>query len=206
MVSKRVMDQYTVIGLACSFIAMKVLLIMSTFCQMEYCAGGIDGNRGPLQQTANTGKRVVLLLVFLLLLLVKQVNMTDSNENDDIVNLHVVDALLTAAQHQSLKPTVAKQDLSLVSQWAKFDLFEKVKFLYNQDKDLEVGGMLYKLFVNDCKDRLVGLKGTVGEYRKIYVELLWQEANKKKCNLVANGLTTRRSSVYATMQHRFVGK
>ena len=65
--------------------------------------------------------------------------------------------------------------------------------------------MLYKLFVNDCKDRLVGLKGTVGDYRRVYVELLWQEANKKKCNLVANGLTTRRSSVYATMQNRFVG-
>jgi hypothetical protein len=149
---------------------------------------------------------VLLLVVFLLLLQFKQVNMTESHDNDNIVHLPGVNALLTAAQHQSLKPTVAKQDLSLVSQWAKCDLFEKVKFLYNQEKDLEVGGMLYKLFVNDCKDRLVGLKGTFGEYRKIYVELLWQEANKKKCNLVANGLTTRRSSVYATMQHRFVGK
>ena len=102
---------------------------MSNSCWLEYCAGGIDGNRVLVQQPPKI--EWLVLLVFLLLLLVKQANMTDSNENDDIVNLPGVDALLTAAQHQSLKPTVAKQDLLLVSQWAKFDLFEKVKFLYN---------------------------------------------------------------------------
>ena len=63
-----------------------------------------------------------------------------------------VDVLLTAAQSRMDRPSVDKQDLLLVMQWAKLDLFKKVKFHYNQEKDLEVGSMLYKLFVNDCKD------------------------------------------------------
>jgi hypothetical protein len=117
-------------------------------------------------------------------------------------------ALVQAGNGTVTKPTVAKEDLLLVSQWAKTDLFEKVKFLYNPDKDLQVNGRLYKLFVNECKERLVGLRGpmAIGDYRRVYVELLWQEANKKRKNLVANALTTRRSSVYSAMQNRFVGK
>jgi hypothetical protein len=133
--------------------------------------------------------------------------MSQGADNEAVGNETGINALSTAAQSRSTKPTVEQMDLLLVTQWARVDLFEKVKFLYNQEKDLEVGGMLYKLFVNDCKDRLMGLKGplAIGEYRRIYVELLWQEANKKKSNLVANGLTIRSSSVYATMQNRFVG-
>ena len=71
-----------------------------------------------------------------------------------------------------------------------------------------MNGRLYKLFINDCKDRLVGLKGpmAVGEYQMMYVELLSQEANKKRRNLIATGLVTRCSSVYTAMQNRLVGK
>ena len=63
-------------------------------------------------------------------------------------------------------------------------MFEKVKFLYNPDRELQVNGVLYNLFlVNDCKGILQGLKtpmATGGEYRRLYVALLWQEANRKK--------------------------
>jgi hypothetical protein len=108
----------------------------------------------------------------------------------------------------TLGVALEKEDMALLSQWAKNDLFEKVKFLYNPEKDLKVNGSLYNLFVADCKSRLVGLKSPLanGEYRKMYVQFLWQEGNKKKVNVVANGLTTRRSGVYAAMQNRFVGK
>ena len=43
---------------------------------------------------------------------------------------------------------------------------------------------MYYHFVCMCKDKLIGLKGTkaVGAYRRLYVELLWQEANQKKKN------------------------
>ena len=110
--------------------------------------------------------------------------------------------------HAAGKPTILKEDLELLTKWVRTDLFEKVKFLYNPDTDLQINGSLYKLFVNDCKGRLIGLKGPLatGDYRRIYVELLWQEANKRKRNLVANGLTTRRSTVYSAMQNRFIGE
>lgn len=106
------------------------------------------------------------------------------------------------------KPTVAQEDLEIMSQWVRTDLFDKVKFLYNPEKDLQVNGALYKLFITNCKERLVGLRGphATAEYRRMYVELLWQEGNKKRRHVVANGLTSRRSSVYSAMQNRFVGK
>ena len=105
------------------------------------------------------------------------------------------------------RPVVAKEDLEVLSNWVKRELFEKVKFLYDTDRELQINGDLYYLFVSLCKDKLIGLKerNAVGEYRRLYVELLWQEANQKKRNLVANGLTMRRSSVYLAMQNRFVG-
>ena len=111
-------------------------------------------------------------------------------------------------RHAAGKPTILREDLELLTKWVRTDLFEKVKFLYNPDTDLQINGSLYKLFVNDCKGRLIGLKGPLatGDYRRIYVELLWQEANKRKRNLVANGLTTRRSTVYSAMQNRFIGE
>ena len=106
------------------------------------------------------------------------------------------------------KPALRQEDLAIVTQWVKNELFEKVKFLYNPEHELQVNGILYNLFVDDCKGRLVGLNTptATGEYRRMYVELLWNEANKKKKNLVANGLTAKRSSVYSAMQNRFVGK
>ena len=110
--------------------------------------------------------------------------------------------------HQQQEATVAKEDLEIVAEWVKRDLFEKVKFLYNPQKDLAFEGKIYKKFVRNCKDRLIGLK--IGmpsdEYKELYTKMVWTEANKKKLNIVANALTTRRSSVYSAMQNRFVGK
>ena len=100
------------------------------------------------------------------------------------------------------RPVVEIKDLNVLSNWVKKELFDKVKFLYDPDSELRVNGDLYYHFVCMCKDKLIGLKGTkaVGENRR-----LWQEANQKKKNLVANGLTMRRSSVYSAMQNQFVG-
>ena len=103
---------------------------------------------------------------------------------------------------------VKTEDLDVLSNWVKKELFEKVKFIYDANIDLRLNGEIYWEFVRTCKDRLIGLKGSeaVGEYRKLYVELLWQEANQKRRNLIANGLTMRRSSVYSGMQNQFIGK
>lgn len=125
-----------------------------------------------------------------------------------------VPAVIVTTNQNQVTPTtpvrlvVKLEDLDVLSSWVKKELFEKVKFLYDADNELRLNGELYCHFVRSCKDRLIGLKGVeaVGEYRRLYVELLWQEANQKRRNLVANGLTMRRSSVYSGMQNQFVGK
>ena len=98
-------------------------------------------------------------------------------------------------------------DLAILKRWVKKELFDLVKFLYNPDNDLKIGGSLYNLFIRDCKDKLVGLKQHQGnrEFRRMYVESLWTEATRNKSNLVADGLNTRRSAIYSGMQNHFVG-
>jgi hypothetical protein len=132
--------------------------------------------------------------------------MTSNNENTP-------NALVLREEGLSAPGEVQPEDLKLVSQWTRDDLFDKVRFLYNPDHDLRVDGPLHKLFVRNCKHRLLGLKATDGAsdrerqlYEKLYVKMLWADANKKRRNLVAIGLTVRRSSVYSAMQNRFVGK
>ena len=90
----------------------------------------------------------------------------------------------------------------------KEELFDKVKFLYNQTVKLRVGGLLYSKFVKDCKDRLFGLKSLAGDTKsqQIYLKLLWTAANGKTRNMIAMGLTTKRSTVFSSMQNHFIGK
>ena len=75
---------------------------------------------------------------------------------------------------------VHKEDLAQVLEFAQTELFEKVKFLYNQDEDLEVGGIIFWLFVRARKARLRGLAELKdADKRSMYVRMLWAEANKK---------------------------
>jgi hypothetical protein len=101
------------------------------------------------------------------------------------------------------------EDLTVLSRWVKGELFDQVKFLYSAENDLKINGLLYKMFVRDCRERLVGLKGQGGqrgsEYRTLYVQSIWTEGTKKKCNIVTDGLATRRGGIYTAMQNRFTG-
>ena len=54
-------------------------------------------------------------------------------------------------------------DLIIISRWARKELFAQVKFLYNADVDLRVGGTLFNMFLRDCKDKLVRLKINANE-------------------------------------------
>jgi hypothetical protein len=105
------------------------------------------------------------------------------------------------------RETIAAADFQVLKNWVRNELFDKGKFLYNQANELRVNGVLYRLFAADCRDRLVGLKTGQrnDEYAKLYMAMLWTEANQKKRNMVANGLTTRRSTVFSSMQNQFVG-
>jgi hypothetical protein len=114
----------------------------------------------------------------------------------------------SAVGRMNNRQSVSKEDFAVLKRWVRDVLFEKVKFLYNNAQDLRVGNALYNKFVRDCKDRLVGLKYTTGgtEPEKVYLELLWTTANGKNRNIVSTGLTTRRSTVFSSMQNQFTGK
>jgi hypothetical protein len=101
------------------------------------------------------------------------------------------------------------EDIAILFKWVKKELFVKVKFLYNMEKDCMIEGFLYNEFHTDCKDRLVGLKLNAHkdqDYKRLYAHSLWNRATKKKKNIIADGLNTRRSSIYSAMQNRFTGK
>lgn len=101
------------------------------------------------------------------------------------------------------------EDLKLISQWARKGLFPTVQFIYDSDKHCSVpSGIVYKFFLEDMKNRLVGVKLLQGRSEKDkydYIVSLWKEVTKKKTNLVTEGLNARRSAVYSAMQNRFVG-
>jgi len=100
------------------------------------------------------------------------------------------------------------EDLLLLSTWVKKELFLKVKFLYNQEKDLRIGGSIYNLFVLTCKSRLIGMKVHAGKsenFKDNYIQGLWSRATNKKKNCITDGLNTRRSGVYTLTQSRFIG-
>ena len=101
-----------------------------------------------------------------------------------------------------------EEDLIILSRWVKKEMFVKVKFLYNVERDLRIDGAIYNMFVMDCKDRLVGLKlyADKSPDYKLYVQALWNRATKKRRNLFADGLNTRRSSIYSATQNWFTGK
>jgi hypothetical protein len=112
-----------------------------------------------------------------------------------------------AGERGGSRQSVCREDFAVLKNWVKEELFERVKFLYNTTEELKVGGPLYNKFVRDCKDRLVGLKNNTesSEAGQVYLELLWTTANGKKRNMVAAGLTTRRSTVFSSMQNQFTG-
>jgi hypothetical protein len=112
------------------------------------------------------------------------------------------------------EPPIVKEmmieDMAILSRWVRSELFDNVKFLYNTEIDLRGDGDLFNMFLFHCLGRLVGLKNYQGEenseYRTLYLSSLWSEATKKKYNVIADGLASRRSSIYSAMSNRFTGK
>ena len=100
------------------------------------------------------------------------------------------------------------EDLLLLSTWVKKELFMKVKFLYNPEKDLRIKGPIYNLFVSTCKNRLIGMKvhaGKSDDFKENYTQALWSRATNKKKNIITDGLNIKRSGVYTLTQGRFTG-
>ena len=103
------------------------------------------------------------------------------------------------------------QDLAEIKKWARNVLYNKVKFLYRGEQELESTsekkGMVYQMYVEECQDKLTGViaSESVGpEYKLIYKRLLWQRATNE--SIIARSLSSGRSSSYTSMQNRFDGK
>jgi tRNA splicing ligase len=120
------------------------------------------------------------------------------NDNDNTQNINTEEVTM-----------VDSRDFEVLKLWTREELFEKVKFLYNPKEELKLGNDYFKLFITQCKHKLSGLKGQEGpqhfNYRKLYVQMLWTNGNKSPKSIVANGLHTRRSSIYTAMYNKFIG-
>ena len=58
---------------------------------------------------------------------------------------------LQAENFRSHESDGREEDLKIISQWVRKELFVKVKFLYDVEEDLAVNGIIYNHFVRDCK-------------------------------------------------------
>ncbi len=105
-----------------------------------------------------------------------------------------------------------KHDMEMVKKWVKCELFEVVKFLHNgPSEDLARDSKIYKFFINYFlkHDLLLGLKalkdmpGMMGD-NKLYLDRLWTDSIAEQ--VVLDGLSYRRSAVYAVMSNKFRGK
>jgi len=103
------------------------------------------------------------------------------------------------------------QDLAGIKKWARNVLYNKVKFLYRGEQELDSNpatiGLVYQLYVEECQEKLTGViaSESVGpEYNLIYKRLLWQRATTG--SIIARALSSGRSCSYTSMQNRFDGK
>ena len=121
---------------------------------------------------------------------------------DDIANV------VTPVNVPTRPTRVLQEDLNMVAKWVKDELFETVKLVPNPEIYLAVNGYIYQCYLGDCGPKMAGLRRpeAVGEYRRMYCEMLWLEANRSKEYGVMKILTGCRSTVYSAAKERFMGK
>ena len=96
-----------------------------------------------------------------------------------------------------------RDNMDVVIEYTKEDLFAKVKFIYDPKVDLAVGGKIYSDYKRKCKDQLGG-QGLATVSCNPYVEAVWNDAITK--HIQKNALAQKRSAVYTMMQNKCSGK
>ena len=116
-----------------------------------------------------------------------------TNEGSSVVSA----AMLDAGQ--------MREDLKVISDYVKEDLFRVAKFIYKND-DLKYNGKLYKHCKSKCMEKVGGrrLDGQCTTNKDVYLKMVWEEAVKNK--MQKQQLSQRRSAVYTVMQSKFMGK
>ena len=106
----------------------------------------------------------------------------------------------------SVMNPVVVQDLEILLNFAKEELFTKTKFLFRPD-DLNVGNRAYNLFVKCCKEKLQGIRKVQdSNFEQYYLNFIWTQGTRGRPNLIQRGLTSKRSAVQTYMAYRFAGK
>jgi hypothetical protein len=96
-----------------------------------------------------------------------------------------------------------KDELEVVIKYIKDDLFAKVKFIYDPEVDLAVGGKIYADYKRKCGDQIGGI-GLSAAGHDTYMEAVWTSAMTK--HIQKNALAQKRSAVYTVMKNKFAGK
>ena len=94
------------------------------------------------------------------------------------------------------------EDLVLLVNYIKNNLYPKVKFIYNPEVDLAVTGKIYNHFKTTCKDRIGG-RCITEPNRETYMETIWTMGANKHMQKTA--LSQKRCAVYTVMQNKFSG-
>jgi len=97
------------------------------------------------------------------------------------------------------------EDKDKVRNYVKEELFERLVFLWSK-ADLELGGILHKDYVKNCRARLADgkLVDCTDREAETYMNLLWQVMVKDNC--YCEWLSHKRSSRYQAVQDKFMSK
>ena len=93
-------------------------------------------------------------------------------------------------------------DLRVLADYIKIDLFKKAKFVLGKD-EWDVGGRIYNDYIKCCNGR-IGLTTMSDVVRERYMETVWMKALTK--NIQKKALVQKRSAIYTVMQNTFSGK
>ena len=97
----------------------------------------------------------------------------------------------------SIEQRLVPRDFEVMADWVKTGLFTRVKFIPNPEKEMEMNQFIYQKFVKACRKDLAGLKNLSVDSGTMYMELLWQEANKPKRRLVMETMSSCRTTIYS---------
>ena len=92
----------------------------------------------------------------------------------------------------------------MVVKYVRVPLFPKVKFLYDEEKDLRMGGKIYLDFVNKISKEPLCKRRPDGESDWNFLAHLWNGATASK--IQKRAINLKRSAVYTVMQNKFAGE
>ena len=102
--------------------------------------------------------------------------------------------------------SVVVDDLKLLHNFAKQQIFLWIKFIFNKSS-LNIGGQIYQVYIKECAPKLKGIKSLKDVSNKNkYFNFIWKTGTSRGSSAVQSGLSAKRSSIYTYMYNKFQGK